>query len=111
MTYTKSQRRQMAAALRKARIRIENHGSLYVCLALDGVADIDRYSRLLARQYVREQLEGFDSLEGWLAWHWTGAPSGSIKLQKAFITALSNRAKMRETRLAWIDHMIATLEP
>jgi len=115
---TKTERKAIAEALKRARPIIKNGSTRYICYAVDRVSE-NRVSKLSAH-YVIGQLNGFATLEGWVAAHAMGISDSYTQLysSRALFNEWSdltrqcfdNTAKMRETRLAWIDHMIATLE-
>lgn len=105
MNYTKSQRKSMVAALRRARAKVESRKHrVFVCEALGDTLGSD-----MAWEYIIRLLGGFLTLEGWIASHVTGGQAYTDEWISAHRLCLRSPIKMRETRLAWIDHMIATL--
>lgn len=92
--------------LRAARPRIESGDDRYICPAVEKVVDNAKEADDL-QEHILDMLGENPSLEGWLRRvHGVRKPNQPehFKVMKRY------RERMRITRLAWIDHMVAEFE-
>lgn len=92
--------------LRAARPRIESGDDRYICLAVEEVADNAEEADDL-QEHIMGMLGQNTTLEGWLR-HVHGVRKPNQP--EAFVAMKRYRERMRITRLAWIDHMVAEFE-
>lgn len=92
--------------LREARPRIENGDDQYICRAVEKVADNAKEADDL-QEHILGMLGQNISLEGWLSRvHGVRKPNQP----DSFGAVRRYRDRMRITRLAWIDHLVAEFE-
>jgi len=90
--------------LRAARVKIESGEHDYTCHALRAACGADAED---LRDHILDLLGPNISLEGWLARvHGVRSP----RQPSYFKASIRYRERMRITRLAWIDHMVAEFE-
>lgn len=92
---------QMLETLREARRQIDNRVEVFICYALSNVLLSKpwlRYTVRYLQDYVARSIAPAHTFDRWLAWELKGKVD-YIPLEKA-----------KETRLQWLDWMIAGLE-
>lgn len=105
MKYTNQDKQDIARALKLIRPYIKKGHHKRICAALGLSAP---YGWNLARHYVMRQLAGHHTLESWIAGQY--ASMNTPAFAKLIQHCHEHQEKMRKTRVAWIDHMIQTLE-
>lgn len=97
--------KKSSTILKHVRKLIENGDHKYICYAIEHLESMGKINWFVARRlknHVMNQLDGCTSYGSWMRVH-----HGQLFLAADKRGRRVFDAKLREGRLAWIDHMIA----